>query len=184
MGGYGSGIRWDRATKIRAESLPRLEIHWLNKHVNFKAPFFDYSFTCGIPITVRFSNGRLTVIYGDNRACIPINLETTPCNYGGVRYWLNCPQCHGKKGVLYLFRDQWGCRQCHNLAYACQQEQPWDRLARQADKIRDRLGWEQGCLNGHEGKPKHMHHITYTHLCFKHDDYVTRSLQAVYERFV
>ncbi len=48
-----------------------------------------------------------------------IKLTTTPCHFGGIRYWLICPQCGKRAGTLYkkplghlLF-----CRECHNLSY-------------------------------------------------------------------
>lgn len=184
MGGYGSGRHWGRQAKQATEVLPRLDIRWINQNIDIAHKHCRYSYRCGIHIRLSTFKGRFLVVYGDQYNFQKIEWTTTPCNYGGMRYWLTCPLCHGKKGILYLYYGGWGCRQCHNLTYACQQEQPWDRLARQADKIRDRLGWEQGCLNGRGYKPKGMHRSTYTRLCFEHDDYVLRSMQAIYGRFV
>lgn len=54
-----------------------------------------------------------------------VQLATTPCNYGGVRYWFVCPlsthgvYCGRQVGVLYKSGDYFGCRHCHNLSYAC-----------------------------------------------------------------
>ena len=48
-------------------------------------------------------------------------LATTP-NYGGIRWWFECPDC-GKKAVkLYLAREPYfKCRKCANLTYnSCQ----------------------------------------------------------------
>lgn len=48
-----------------------------------------------------------------------IELTTTPCNYGGIRYWFLCPQC-GKR-VAKIYRKSVGryfvCRTCNNLTY-------------------------------------------------------------------
>lgn len=56
-----------------------------------------------------------------------VELTTSKCNYGGVRYWFKCPQsldnrqCHQRVGKLYLPPDgkYFGCRHCHNLTYKC-----------------------------------------------------------------
>ena len=48
-----------------------------------------------------------------------IPLITTPCNFGGVRYWFECPDCWSRVGVLYLPRGNvyFRCRHCYNLSY-------------------------------------------------------------------
>lgn len=50
---------------------------------------------------------------------------TTPCNYGGVRYWFECSVCHqgvycGRKvAKIYLGAGShyFACRHCYNLSY-------------------------------------------------------------------
>lgn len=55
-----------------------------------------------------------------------VNLTTTPCNYGGVRYWFICPltkngiYCGRRVGVIYSIGKWFGCRKCGNIAYASQ----------------------------------------------------------------
>jgi len=55
-----------------------------------------------------------------------IQLASTPCNYGGKRYWFICPlstnghYCGRRVGVLYHFGKYWGCRHCGNIAYSDQ----------------------------------------------------------------
>jgi len=57
-----------------------------------------------------------------------VELVTTPCNYGGVRYWFICPAsrsgipCRRRIGVLYSAGPYFACRRCHDLAYQSQQE--------------------------------------------------------------
>ena len=52
-----------------------------------------------------------------------VQLVTTPCNYGGVRYWFKCPlsikgqYCGKRIGILYKGGDYFGCRHCYNLTY-------------------------------------------------------------------
>ncbi|MFH0926828.1 MAG: hypothetical protein V1872_14555 [bacterium] len=59
-----------------------------------------------------------------------IQLTTTPCNYGNVRYWFICPLmlnnrvCNRRVGRIYLPPNgkYFGCRHCYNLTYQCQKE--------------------------------------------------------------
>lgn len=59
-----------------------------------------------------------------------IGLETTPCHFGGERWWMQCPApgatngCEGRRfGKLYLppGAESFSCRECHDLSYrSCQ----------------------------------------------------------------
>ena len=59
-----------------------------------------------------------------------INLTTTPCNFGGVRYWFRCPivkdgqYCGCRTGALYIAGGgkYFGCRDCYNLSYESRNE--------------------------------------------------------------
>jgi len=59
-----------------------------------------------------------------------IGLTTTPCNFGGVRYWFICPLsingvlCGRRVGTLYLAPGgkYFGCRHCYNLSYESRNE--------------------------------------------------------------
>lgn len=57
-----------------------------------------------------------------------VQLSSTPCQFGGKRYWFICPlvtegkPCHRRVGVLYLAGKYMGCRDCYGLAYRSQQE--------------------------------------------------------------
>lgn len=52
-----------------------------------------------------------------------IPLTTTPCRYGGKRFWFTCPwyksgvYCGRRVGVLYKDGDYFACRHCYNLTY-------------------------------------------------------------------
>ncbi len=59
-------------------------------------------------------------------------------------------------------------RTCYGLAYEAQREDETSRLARRADAIRDRLGWEAGILNPDGWKPKGMHWRTFWRLKEEH----------------
>jgi hypothetical protein len=56
-------------------------------------------------------------------------------------------------------------------------------LGRRADKLRARLGWEPGVLNGNGGKPKWMRWRTFERMAAKHDQLIARSLQAAALKF-
>jgi len=55
-----------------------------------------------------------------------VELTTTPCNYGGARYWFRCPlvrnghYCGRRVGVLYNVGKYFGCRKCGDIAYSAQ----------------------------------------------------------------
>ena len=59
-----------------------------------------------------------------------ISLTTTPCHFGGVRYWFICPlsnngvYCGRKVGTLYLASGgkYFGCRHCYDLSYESRNE--------------------------------------------------------------
>ncbi|CAM3976021.1 hypothetical protein PAYE108092_15845 [Paracoccus yeei] len=105
----------------------------------------------------------------------------TPCHIGGERHWFLCPArgCGQRVAVIYgggIF----ACRKCHQLAYPSQREDIADRAGRRADRIRSRLGWPAGVLNGSDfGKPKGMHWHTYERLCREHDVFSDRTLKAI-----
>ncbi len=58
-----------------------------------------------------------------------VYLESTPCNFGGHRWWFKCPSikkgyvCGHRVGVLYLGDGMhFGCRHCYDLTYQSSQE--------------------------------------------------------------
>lgn len=59
-----------------------------------------------------------------------VNLTSTPCNFGELRYWFVCPlskngiKCNRRVGVLYKGGDYFGCRHCYNLSYRSCNENP------------------------------------------------------------
>ena len=59
-----------------------------------------------------------------------VQLDTTPCNYGGLRWWFICPlmkdgrPCRRRCRFLYLplGGGYFGCRECYDLAYESSQK--------------------------------------------------------------
>ena len=63
-----------------------------------------------------------------------IEMTSTPCYFGGKRYWFVCPlmqdnkPCRRRVGVLYIVGKYYGCRLCHHLAYQSQQKTHTGRI--------------------------------------------------------
>lgn len=110
----------------------------------------------------------------------PVYLNWTACHLGGQRPWFLCPArgCGRRVAILYggtIF----ACRHCYRLVYTSQRETDDDRATRRADRIRDKLGWTPGILNGNEWKPKGMHWKTFEQLTAEHDAFVRTSLAGI-----
>ena len=113
----------------------------------------------------------------------PVWLNWTACTFGGQRAWFLCPATGCRRRVAILYGGTiFACRRCHHLAYHCQRETNYDRAARRADKIRERLGWEPGILNGEGWKPKGMHWRTFERLTAEHGAFVGVSLAGMAQR--
>ncbi len=66
-----------------------------------------------------------------------IKLTNSPCNYGGRRWWFECPvvkdgvYCGNRITKLFLppGGEYFGCRECHDLTYeSCQKSHKYDRI--------------------------------------------------------
>jgi hypothetical protein len=114
----------------------------------------------------------------------PVRIEWTVCNYGGKRAWFLCPAAGcGKRVAILYCGGIFACRHCYRLAYPSQRENAGDRATRQADKLRNKLGWEPGILNGNGWKPKWMRWRTFEKLCARHDALVGASMTDAARRF-
>lgn len=107
-----------------------------------------------------------------------VRLDWTACNYGGSRVWFRCPSCGRRVALLYGGRV-YACRHCHRLAYDSQRETVSDRATRRAGKLRERLQWEPGILNGDGWKPKWMRWQTFHRLSARHNALVRCSLEGM-----
>ncbi|MGZ8227981.1 MAG: hypothetical protein ACXWT3_15300 [Methylococcaceae bacterium] len=190
MGGFGSGRKFgvDCTEDYRSIDIRR----WQREGYLTQGRYLDWQWLRNgekvAAINVKIETGRLRLIYsyrrnGDEWESLNylVRLQTTSCNYGGLRYWFTCPAVgYGRRvAVLYLGGKYFACRHCYRLAYKSQRETVGDRATRKADKIRDKLHWELGILNGNGWKPKGMHWKTYHRLRAKHDDYVDRALLSM-----
>ena len=183
MGGIGSGRRYqsgrDTTTDYR-----RLDVRQLQKYGVLKAGYTcawnwyrGGEKTASIQVTVTPSHLILNYRHQRNESPwqsfnYPVNLDSTPCNLGGTRVWFRCPAagCGRRVALLYLGSSGiFACRKCYGLAYESQRERDYDRAARRADKLRVRLRWEEGILNGDGSRPKGMHERRYLLLRHRHD---------------
>ena|ERR1017187_9164023 len=169
---------WSRGGKSTTNDFTRLDIYYLSRNGNLRAGSYS---------TVRWSrNGResASISVRSNIDSIvlsyrrkfsgsdewkseeyPVYLDWTRCNYGGRRPWFLCPArgCGRRVAVLYgggIF----ACRQCHQLVYESQREQPHYRALRRAQSIRVKLGGSPNMSEPFPAKPKGMHWRTYEQL--------------------
>ncbi len=185
MGGIGSGrhYRWD--TKDTIEDYRTIDIRrWHREKLLIPGQSFLVKWTHnGKSIHVNIESQQISLSYrhhDSNDNCIELNysiyLSWSFCYYGNKRPWFLCPikGCGRQVAILYGGKI-FGCRRCYQLVYPCQRESFPYRVSRRAEKIRDKLAWEAGCLNGHGLKPKGMHKKTFKRLSIQHDIYVVQA---------
>lgn len=188
MGGYGSGRQF--GTNV-TEDYRQIDIRrWQREGRLFPGNYINWQWlrngekAASIGVSVESEQLRLIYNYRDNSSGdweslnYPVELETTRCHYGGVRYWFTCPAigCGRRVAILYAGGKYFACRHCYKLAYKSQRETDEDRLIRKAEKIRQKLDWEPGILNRNGWKPKGMHWKTFERLQVAHDACAHRSL--------
>jgi len=108
-----------------------------------------------------------------------VQMQTTPCHLGGQRRWFSCPRCSRRVPMLYAPGRYFACRQRDGLGYPTQKEGAGDRAATRADKMRKRLGWEAGILNGSGTKPRGIRWKTFHRLKGRHDALVQVSFHDI-----
>ncbi len=110
----------------------------------------------------------------------PVRILRTQCSLGGSRAWFLCPAIGCGRRVAILYGGAiFACRHCYHLAYASSHEDECDRATRRADRLRARLGWEPGILNGEGDKPKWMRWRTFGRLSAEYDAVIGRSMREL-----
>lgn len=161
MGGIGSGRQTHVGARDTTESYRSIDVRWLKREgmlvpgVNRRISWLRDGAVVA-SIDTRAEPGRVILTYRHRSRdadwedkVYPVYLATTPCHMGGERHWFLCPAqgCRARVALLYdgaIF----ACRKCHQLAYPSQREDAGDRAARRAHRIRDRMGWPGGVLEG------------------------------------
>lgn len=195
MGGIGSGRRWHYGANDTTSNYRAIDVRrWKRDGLLTPGSTFNWQWTRDGEkvgsIQVRVESRSVNLIYRSRAGRdewvdqdYSVWLDWTPCKLGGERPWFRCPARGCGQRVAILFGGRiFACRKCYKLAYLSQRETWDDRAARRADRIRDKLGWRRGILNGPGPKPKGMHWRTFERLTAEHDRYVQASLTGIAER--
>jgi hypothetical protein len=188
MGGWGSGRSWGHKAKKKTATYPLLDVRRLEWEGLFRAGLaFPHQMIQNgertASIDLRVDADRVTLSYRYlspesewQRVEKPVQLEWTPCNYGGHRAWFRCPaeSCGRRVAILY-FVGVFACRHCHQLAYWSQRCSASQASMRRAQAIRERLGGSRNMNCPFPAKPKGMHWKTYRRFRLLHDNADTHS---------
>ncbi|MGI0059306.1 MAG: hypothetical protein ACREBJ_06015, partial [Nitrosotalea sp.] len=134
--------RYYYSKKEEADSLKKIQTWFLKKHGYFDRGFHSGMITWTSSWSENKSNISIQSSIFDEEQYIKLNytqtdrdtgekkdfdykipLTTTPCYFGGKRYWLICPvskcgvYCGKRVGVLYKLGDYFACRHCYDLSY-------------------------------------------------------------------
>lgn len=148
--------------RICTEHLLKLRITNIKEHIKFNYQGYWHSrWTDGTVVRIELTPGEYIDLKGTQNVSLNerVNLLTTPCNYGGERYWFQCPRCSKRVGVLYL-NNQFSCRTCQSLTYLVCNESNYAKIRRREAKLSDRLQFEYSV----PVRPKGMHHKTFDRL--------------------
>ena len=125
--------------KTSADDCDDLDVFWLNRHGYFcgiKSGGIKWTNNWGREAGVGFtvdvlysSHIKFSYTHTDGQTRDKTEMEykadltSTPCHYGGKRWWFKCPlvingkYCGRRVGKLYLGGKYFGCRHCYNLTY-------------------------------------------------------------------
>ena len=189
MGGPGSGNRWRTAGRPSTNEFRSLDVRWLARKGLLKPTGWS-TLTWSregrevASVRVRGDHGCVHLWYRHRRSggewqteSYTVRVARTACHMGGTRSWFICPAARCGRRVAVLFGGEvFACRHCYRIAYASTRESADERVVRRADKVRTKLGWESGILNGEGDKPKWMRRKTFGRLVREHDALVVTSL--------
>ena len=168
MGGFGSGRPgWRRI----AEHMLRLDVRVLHRRDYLRPGLaFSWNWSRGDEpagsIAIFTSEESIRLLYGTRdgeQVDELVDLDRTPCNYGGTRAWFRCPRCGRRVAVLFGGKRFW-CRHCHGIAYAVENEDAISRVLRRSNKLRERVKARAGTAYPVVFKPKGMHQKTFDHI--------------------
>lgn len=193
MGGPGSGRRWHYGAKVTTEESLAIDVRrWNRERLIADNRIFQWQWFLNdilrATIDVDIQDDHVTLSYtyrkgkpNERPISHSVNIERTKCHLGGNRPWFICPvPACGKRVAKLYCAGIFMCRECAGLSYKSQNEGDFDRAARRANSIRQKLGWVQGALNKPQRiKPKGMHHSTYQRLTIRHDYFLDKFLTGI-----
>jgi hypothetical protein len=124
---------WDK--KPEADSLKKISVFALKKAGFFDGGyrtgtskwtggFLNEEFSVGISVFTGKEENYIRLYYSQvgqdgnkQNFDYQISLTTTPCYFGGKRYWFVCIFCSRQVGTLYKGEYYFACRHCYNLTY-------------------------------------------------------------------
>lgn len=176
MGGLGSGT-WHRFDKQETiEELKLIDIRFLKKIGilnSYRSGQLSWSInsqpsgTVGYSCTPDFIKLKFNYRRSSFSEWLPVEqcvyFDKTLCNYGGERYWLLCPNCNRRVGILCAAGKLFLCRYCYKVPYESQNESRSDRIITQKHKLGKRIFAEYSMGRGW-GKKKGMHQKTFERL--------------------
>lgn len=136
--------RWSWSDRNTVEECLCIDIPWLSRHgyfCGFKSGGIEWKNSLGevtssvsiqVSVVGSFGGNYVRLQYTQTghtgekvELDYKVQLVSTPCNYGGVRYWFICPlvvngeACRRRVVKLYLPPGgrYFGCRHCFNLTY-------------------------------------------------------------------
>lgn len=137
--------RYSYSYKTEADGLKKINTYWLNKYKYFEKGCWksggitwtrhdgsknSISFYVSVPdLYIELIYTQTDRETGDKKDFdYKIPLITSPCHFGGVRYWFKCSlsvkgkYCGRRVATLYKDGDYFGCRHCYNLTYSCKKQ--------------------------------------------------------------
>lgn len=134
--------RYYSSKKTESDSLKKIQTWWLKKYgylsddcwrsgsIKWTSSWSGDESSVGISVDTYHEDPHLQINYtqtdqdGEKKNFdYKIPLTTTPCYYGGKRYWFICPwyvngqYCGRRVGTIYKVGDYFTCRHCYNLTY-------------------------------------------------------------------
>lgn len=169
-----------RKVNIRSKNISKL-IHLIKERATERETlWFNYSDGKQIGVVIYPDKDYIEI------GLQTVMLETTPCHFGGERYWMTCPKCGERKAVLYeVHSHYWACRTCLNLVYSSQQMTKTDYWAWfiRAEEVAKQLQPDYdikkytpafGFYPPYPTKPKYMKRSKYNEHLAKFDKYIRR----------
>lgn len=150
MGGRGSGryCHWSKTTAL--ESTLRIDIRYMRKHGLLRSGWAGtLRWNCGGEPSgsIGYQTWGDHIVFKYRHSDEPVEqtvqLERTPCRFGGERTWFRCPYCRRRCEVLAIAGKYPACRKCYRLPYQSQCEDRLGRLQRRQDKLEAMLWGEK-----------------------------------------